>query len=394
MLKQTSFNKSLLFHLTVPIFLELLLQMLVGNIDKVMVGNDFSAAAINNANTVLDMLTVSLSVLSTASLILINQYKGSGDPQRESQVYVLSFYFNLALSIVISLFIFIFADPILTLIKTPAEIRSEALSYLRITGGFLFLQSMMLSLSAYLRSNALMIQSLVISVFFNLLNICGNALFLYVIGIKGAVGVAIPSTISRAVGAIVLWFSVRRHLNLNLTFLKLKGIPRSELYKLLKLGLPSCGESISYSFSQIVILSIINLIGTTAAVVKTYSSMLAMCSFLLTSAISQAMQILLGRELGASRKDEAEHLIRYVTLVSCLTSFAVSSAIFLFSRQIFGLLTDNPEVVRLCRTVMAIDIVLELGRAVNIVLVRAFQTCGDVIYPTTLAVIFCWEHAI
>lgn len=58
-----------LLRLTFPIFLELVLQLLVGNVDKIMVGNDYSATAINQANTILDMLAVSLSVLSAASLI-------------------------------------------------------------------------------------------------------------------------------------------------------------------------------------------------------------------------------------------------------------------------------------------------------------------------------------
>ena len=37
---------------------------------------------------------------------------------------------------------------------------------------------------------------------------------------------------------------------------------------------------------------------------------------------------------------------------------------------------------------------LEIGRAVNITLVRALQTSGDVVFPTTLAIIFCWLVAV
>ena len=130
------------------------------------------------------------------------------------------------------------------------------------------------------------------------------------------------------------------------------------------------------------------------AVVKTYATMLAMCSYLFTSAISQAMQILLGRALGAKRHQEAEELVVWVTVVSCAASITISVAIALFANTIFGLLTDNPDVIRLCRTVMLIDIALEIGRAINIVMVRALQTCGDVLFPTTLAIIFCWAVAV
>ena len=42
---------------------------------------------------------------------------------------------------------------------------------------------------------------------------------------------------------------------------------------------------------------------------------------------------------------------------------------------------------------MIIEIALELGRAINITLVRALQTSGDVLFPTILSIIFCWGVA-
>ena len=384
----------LLLRLTLPIFLELLLQLLVGNVDKVMVGDDYSATAINQANSILDMLTVSLSVLSAASLILISQYKGAQNRQKERQIYVLSFYFNLAVSLGIGILLSVLARPVLSAIHVQPEIMDEAVIYLRVTGGGLFLQAVMLSLSAFLRSNTYMKQCLLVAFLFNVINISGNALFLWGFGMKGAIAVAIPSVLSRLIGALILFYEVKKYLRLDLSAHRLRHCRREELIKILKIGLPSCGESISYSFSQIVILAIINTFSTMEAVVKTYATMLAMCSYLFTSAVSQAMQILLGRALGAKRYEEAEELVRWVTAVSCLASAGMSMTIALFSDAIFGLLTDNADVIRLCRTVMLIDVVLELGRAVNIVMVRALQTCGDVLFPTLLAIIFCWSVAV
>ena len=43
---------------------------------------------------------------------------------------------------------------------------------------------------------------------------------------------------------------------------------------------------------------------------------------------------------------------------------------------------------------MWIEIGLEIGRAINITLVRALQTAGDVMFPTLLAIIFCWAVAV
>lgn len=43
---------------------------------------------------------------------------------------------------------------------------------------------------------------------------------------------------------------------------------------------------------------------------------------------------------------------------------------------------------------MFVEIFLEIGRAFNIVFVRSLQTSGDVMFPTILAIIFCWVVAV
>ncbi len=383
-----------LLILTIPIFLELALQILVGNVDKVMVQNDMFADAINQANTILDMLVVSLSVLSSASLILISQYKGAKDVEKEKAIYKISFYFNLLIGIIISLIIFIFAKPIFKVMQVNEEVMPYALNYIRITGGFIFLQAMMLSLASYLRSNNFLITSLIISLVFNIINIFLNAFFLYIIKLEGITAVAVASTISRFIGFIILFVVCKRKIKLNLSIKNLFPIKKKELNKILSIGLPSCGESISYSLSQIVILAIINIIGNTLAsgapAAKSYASMIATITYLFVSAISQGMQIILGRYLGSNQKEEAKELIIKTTIISTIVSIITAIIIALISKPLFSLLTKNPEIIDLCVKIMYIEIALEFGRAINIVMVRALQTAGDVMFPTILAIIFCW----
>lgn len=80
-----------LIKLTLPIFLELILQVLLGNVDKIMVRNDLLANAITQANSIIDLLTITISVLTTGSIILISQYKGANDYNREKKFIQLLF---------------------------------------------------------------------------------------------------------------------------------------------------------------------------------------------------------------------------------------------------------------------------------------------------------------
>jgi len=391
-------NIKTLFYLTIPIFLELILQVLLGNVDKIMVGNDNSANAINQANSILDVLTMSVSVLAAGSLILINQYKGAKDRESEQKIYSIAFFFNLFLSFALSLFILLFADNIFSIMNVSPAFFDEAVIYIKINGAFLFLQSIILTLSTFLRSNALVVHGFIISASFNVLNVGLNALFLYGFNITGTTGVAIATVISRVIGAIVLFIIIKKLTPIRLSIKSFFKNSRIMLRKLLKVSIPSAGESFSYSMSQIVILSIINIIGLTIAVAaptaKTYVNIMVQFSFIFTSSISQAMQIMLGRFLGARNTDAAEKLINRTLIVATASSIIISLIQAILSPLIFSIFTKDADVIKLCQYIMWIEIALEIGRAINITLVRALQTSGDVMFPTILAVIFCWAVAV
>lgn len=391
-------NIKTLLLLTLPIFFELILQVLLGNVDKIMVGNDNSANAINQANSILDVLTMSMSVLAAGSLILINQFKGAKDKESEQKIYSIAFFFNFFLSFVLSLIIFLFADDLFKLMNVSPAFFDEAVIYIKINGAFLFLQAIILSLSTFLRSNALVVQGFIVSAAFNVLNVCLNALFLYGFKITGVTGVAIATVISRIIGSIALFIMIYKLTDIKLSIKKFFNNSKTLLKKLLQVSVPSAGESFSYSISQIVILSIINIIGLTIAVAaptaKTYVNIMVQFSFIFTSSISQAMQIMLGRFLGARNTDAAEKLINRTLFLAISSSIIISLIQAIFASFIFSLFTKDIEVIKLCQYIMWIEVALEIGRAINITLVRALQTSGDVLFPTILAVIFCWAVAV
>ena len=92
--------------LTWPIFIELLLQLMVGNADQMMVGwhDPNGVGAIGNANQITNLLLLVFSVVCTASMILISQYIGAKDTRKVKQIYAVSLAANLVFGLVVSLF--------------------------------------------------------------------------------------------------------------------------------------------------------------------------------------------------------------------------------------------------------------------------------------------------
>ena len=52
--------------------------------------------------------------------------------------------------------------------------------------------------------------------------------------------------------------------------------------------------------------------------------------------------------------------------------------------------TENPEVVPLVQKVLAVGIVLEIGRTTNLVVIGSMKAAGDVLFPVLMGLLCMW----
>ncbi len=70
---------------------------------------------------------------------------------------------------------------------------------------------------------------------------------------------------------------------------------------ILRFGLPSAGENLSYAGSQLVVTAIIAFLGTEALTTKVYASTISQFVALFAMSIGQASQIIIGRAVGRGK---------------------------------------------------------------------------------------------
>ncbi len=395
-------NKYMLL-LTVPIFIELLLQLVVGYSDQIMMSQYENAVnGIANANTVINVILNVFIVLSSASIILITQYRGAKDKNKEEQVYYSSFWFNFITSLIITAIVVLLSRFYLVWIQTPESALNDAILYSMIAGGSIVFQIMATTLSSYLKANSFMKESMITNIIMNVINIVGNIVLINVFAQidMPIIGVALSSSISRIIGFIILLIIYIKKVGVSLSFKKF--IHNRRMVKMiLRVGAPSGGESLSYQTSQIIIQIVVNQIviynmnNVGIGNIKTYASMFAMVTYLFTSAVSQAMQVIVGELLGAGETKAVDTIVKKTRNISIVVSTAMALIFFLLSDYMFRIFhVSDPELLKIAKGVMGIEIALEFGRAFNIVYVRALQTSGDVVFPTVSAIIFCWSVAV
>ena len=209
------------FKMSVPIFFELLLQLLVGNIDQIMVSrySQSSVAAINNGNQIMNIIIIVLNCMSVATTILITRAFGSGEKKQAKVVANVSLYLLASFSVVVTIGIFIFNKAIFRGLSIPEEILIETSNYTVIVASFILIQALYQIIAAVLRSYNLMKEITMVALIMNGINIVGNTILIKFYGIVGA---AISTDFSKLIGLIIIVIVFLKKTDMDLSFLHIK----------------------------------------------------------------------------------------------------------------------------------------------------------------------------
>ena len=277
------------------------------------------------------------------------------------------------------------------------ELLKYGIGYMEIVGAFAFFQAISLTISASLRSANKAIYPMLVTVLVNIMNIVGNYILIFGkfgFPAMGAEGAAISTSIARGVSMVVLFVILfRKHIS-KFPLALFRPFPWIELKNLLKIGIPSAGENMSYSFSQVVITYLINILGNNALATRTYTVNIVMFVYLFAIAMAQGGAISIGHLVGQNKIRAAYLLGKFVMRISILVSLILSCIWAVFGHTIFSMLTDNEEIVRLGVTILMIDILVEIGRSVNIYATNALRSAGDVNFPFYLGVVVQWTVSV
>ena len=385
--------------LTIPVFIEMALVMLLGAVDTVMLSrySDNSVAAVGLDNQLMSLVFLVYQFFSMGAAILCAQYIGAGLRKRLVQVVGMALVVNLMLSLAVSAYLFLYAEQLLQLMGLRQELMADGLVYLRITGALSFFQALSLTFSASLRSADKVVYPMVVTGVVNILNIFGNYALIFghwgcpQLGVEGA---AIATAASRAIAMLLLGaIHFKKHIP-SFPLRYFRPIPWHELRNLLYIGIPAMSENISYCLSQVVITYFINQISNEALAARTYCHNMIMFVYLFCLSITQGGDILVGHLVGQRRHQAAYILGNYFFRWSMIITLTGSALLALCGRSVLSILTDNQDIIAMSVWVLVIDWFLEIGRTSNIFAGSTLRATGDVIYPFVVGVIFQWTIAV
>lgn len=384
--------------MSIPIFIELFLQLLVGNVDQIMISrySQNAVAAIGNGNQIMNILIIFLNVMGSGTTIVLAKYLGANNRKKVAETCTVSLTMITILGFIASFILVVFHMPIFRAMNIPPEILEDASKYMFIIGLCVVVQAVYIGFGAILRSYSMNSAITVISFTMNILNVVGNAILIYgLFGMPslGIVGVAISTNISKCVGLIIMIVVFKKKLGIKLSIAYLHPLPTETIKKILAVAIPSGAEGISYNIAQMVVLGVVNTFGTYVVNTKVYVGMAANVAYIYSVAIAQALQVVIGYVVGAGKKELVAKKVWSVQVIATAASVGLSILLYFYSDAFVGLFTSDERVLALAHQVLLVEIFLEIGRSINIVMVKALIATGDVKFPVVCGITCQWVVA-
>ena len=385
--------------LSVPIFIETLLIMMLGAVDTFMLSrySDESVAAVGVVNQIVMLAFLVFEFINLGTSVICSQYLGAGLKGRIPSVVMVALLTNLLLGLAVSGVLYFGDEMILRAMGLNNELLPYGTAYMRIVGAFAFFQALSMTFSAALRADNLAIYPMAVTFIVNIVNIIGNYTLIFgkfgmpALGVEGA---AISTATCRGIAMLLLFIVVRRTIVKRIPWNVFVKFPWRELKNLLRVGLPSAGEQVSYSSSQMVITYFINMLGVEALATRTYCVNLIMFAYLFCISIALGGAICIGHLVGHGRTRGAFLLGKLVMRLSIIITASLSLLLAIAGPWVMPLLSSNPEIISLGCTILWIDVLLEFGRPTNIFATNALRAAGDVNYPFYVGVVVMWSVAV
>ncbi|OMD38583.1 MATE family efflux transporter [Paenibacillus odorifer] len=391
-MKQNNHQEFNLVKLTWPIFLELFLFMLMGSVDTFMISSvsDDAVSGVGAANQIIAIAILVLSVIGNGAAIVVSQYLGSKKPLEAAQVTGNAITLNLLVGILLSTFLLLFGGTLLTALNVKGDILVYAKSYIHIVGGGIFLQALINALATTIRTHGFTKQTMVVSLLMNIIHVVGNYLLIYghfglpALGVEGA---AISTVASRFICLIVFFLLLYRVMEIRVKFTYYIHLSKKYVLQILKIGIPSAFESITYQSCQLVFTLYITYLGAEAMATRQYALNISNYIYLFSVAVSMGTSIVVGHLVGARRPDEAYKRVFSSVKWALLVTVIIDALVIIFRVPLFGLFTENENIITMGAQVILLSFFLETGRTTNLVIINSLRASGDAKFPVYMGLI-------
>jgi len=378
-----------------PMMIQQVLAITVSTADSMMIAKagEEAVSGVSLVGTLDVLLVIAFSSMVTGGTVAIAHALGRQERAFGCECAKQLVYITLIISVMVALPVGIFRSPLLSLLYGQAEekVLVCANDYLRIMViSFPFL-ALYESGVAIFRTMGDTVTGLVLSVIANILNVVGNAVFIFAFQM-GAAGAALATLIARAVCAVIIMAMICNkkrtvHIERLFYYRPHKGV----IKKILNIGVPHGIESSMFQVGKLATQILISTMGTAGIAANSVANTFASYLYLPAGAISNATITVVGRCYGAGEKEQAKKYAKLLLRWTFVCMWVVSAGLLLFSKPLIGIYNLSEEGAKIAFDITLIHLIATcLIRPFAFSLPSTFKAAGDVRFSMVVSTISMW----
>ena len=331
---------------SLPYLLSYFLQTLYGMADLLIIGKfdgTASTTAVSIGSQVMHMFTVMIVGLAMGTTVNIGRAVGAKEPRQAAACMGNTVSLFLILSLGMTALLFGLAEPVVSLMATPAEAADGTAAYLRICFlgiPFITAYNVIASIFRGLGDSKSPMWFIAVACAANILL---DLLFMGPLHL-GPAGAALGTTLSQAISvAVSLTVILRRGTGVPMGRADLR--PRRDIMgRILKVGIPIALQDGFIQIAFIIITVIANHRGLVDAAAVGIVEKIISFLFLVPSSMLSTVSALGAQNIGAGRPERARETLRYAAMIAVGFGAVVAVLMQFAAEPVVGLFTPDPAV--------------------------------------------------
>ena len=333
-----------------PILFGTFFQQLYNTADAMVVGRfvgkEALAAVGGSTSSLINLLVGFFVGLSSGATVVISQYYGAGKADKVHWAVHTSVAFSILGGLVMMAIGIIGAKPALMAMRTPDDVMSHSMIYLRIY--FIgtvanLLYNMGAGILRAIGDSKRPLYFLIISCFVNI----ALDLFFVVFLRMGVAGAALATIMSQCVSAIMVTACLMRARDIYRLEWKMVRIDRRMLRRIVRIGLPAGMQSVMYNVSNVIIQTGVNTLGTDNVTAWATYSKVDGLFWMMISALGISATTFVGQNYGAGRIDRVRKGAGACMGIGVALTAIVGTALYFGGYLLVDLFTSDQEVRRI-----------------------------------------------
>lgn len=368
-------------NMSIPMILAMFVGVIQNITDTFFIGrlNDSNmVAAVMLAMPVFTIFMATSNIFGVGCGTYISRLLGEKDYENAKHTSSFSFYACILVGIILTIFCFVFMEPIMDILGTSIHTIDATRSFIKVIAGGGPLIMLSFSLGQIIRAEGSAKHSMVGMMIGTIGNIILDPIMIFGLHL-GVVGAAYGTVIANSLAVIYYgWYFIKKSDRLSIS-LKYFTLKISIIKNSLSIGMPVFITFLLLLASSIMMNNFAASHGDAAVAVLGIAIQINMIPEFVVSGLCEGVQPLIGYNYASNNRERMNKVIKFTGICAILISIIIATTLYFSSDLIIGMFISDTKIIKIGTPLFHISMLAQVVYGIIFLFTNVFQSTGKAV---------------